>query len=107
MANKPNEDTLYAYVGQAARSWLPNAGADMEDKTKDAILTLIPILSRYTNGANVYRLDKQLTEETRTPRFDASRLRIALAENNISAAGQYLQRVLRPDQFDAVLYYFF
>ena len=107
MANNPNEDTLYAYVGQAARSWLPNAGADMEDKTKDAILTLIPILSRYTNGANVYKLDKQLTEETRTPRFDANGLRLALAKNDISAAGQYLQRVLRPDQFDAVLYYFF
>lgn len=106
-ANKPTDDALYAYVGQAARSWLPGVGPDMEERTKRAILTLTPILSRYTNGANVYKLDRRLTEETQEPRFDTSALRLRLAEDGHCNAGLFLQKVLRADQFNAVLYYFF
>lgn len=101
------EASTYAYVGQAARKWLPQAGDDMMNKTREAILALVPILGKFT-AANVYKLDQKLTERTKTPKFNANILRQTLAEEKgIADAGLFLQEALRPDQFNTVLYYFF
>lgn len=101
------EAAVYAYVGQAARKWLPQAGEDMINRTRAAILTLVPILGKFT-AANIYKLDRKLTEQTQTPKFDASCLRMKLMEEKgIADAGLFFQAKLRPDQLNTVLHYFF
>lgn len=100
------EASTYAYIGKAARKWLPQAGEDMINKTRAAILALVPVLGKFT-PTNVYKLDQKLTEQTGEPKFNASLLRQTLMkERGIADAGLFLQEKLRPDQFNTVLHYF-